>query len=163
MPRGQMDGVLRHLRRAATLSQTQRLDDAQLLDRYVSCRDEDAFATLVRRYGRLVRSVCRHVLHHEHDIDDAFQVTFLVLARKAGSIRKTASVASWLYSVAYRTAMNAKKRARVRRCEQQRQPEGFAREQPVTEAALRELQAILDEEVERLPEKLRSPFVLCCL
>jgi RNA polymerase sigma factor (sigma-70 family) len=162
MPRGQMNCVLDYLRRVASLSADQRLADAQLLERYVTCHDEDAFATLVRRYGRLVRSVCWQVLHHEQDTDDAFQVTFLVFASKAASIRKTTSVASWLYGVAYRTAMNAK-RARKSRREELGEPKGYAPEQPVTEAALREIQAILSDEVQRLPEIYRAPFILCCL
>src|SRR5262249_673967 len=78
------------------------------------------------------------------------------------SIRKATSVASWLYGVAYRTAMNAR-RARTRRGETQREPQGRSREQPVTEAALREVQEILAREVDGLPEKYRAPFVLCCL
>jgi RNA polymerase sigma factor (sigma-70 family) len=162
MARGRLGGVLRHLRRAVGLSATRRLADARLLERYVACRDEEAFATLVGLYGRLVRSVCRHVLHHEQDIDDAFQATFLIFARKAASIRKGTSVASWLYGVAHRTALNAR-RCRLRRREEQRDAERCAGEQPVSEAALREVQAILDDEVQRLPEKYRAPFVLCCL
>src|SRR5579871_176237 len=162
MPHGQLDCVMGHLRRVAGLSAAQRRTDAELLEQYVATRDEDAFGALVRRYGRLVRSVCRHVLHHEQDIDDAFQVTFLVFATKAASIRSTTSVASWLYGVAYRTAMNAK-RVRRRRSEELREVEGSTTQQPVMEAALRELQSILDHEVHRLPERCRAPFVLCCL
>jgi RNA polymerase sigma factor (sigma-70 family) len=153
---------MQHLRQVAGLSDAQRLRDAQLLGRYVSSRDQDAFTELVRRYGWLVRSVCRHVLRHESDIDDAFQATFLVFASRAGSIRKSSSVASWLYGVAYRSAMKIKGAA-ARRHEKQREPGGYAREQPVTEAALREVQALLHEEVQRLAEKHRAPFVLCCL
>jgi RNA polymerase sigma factor (sigma-70 family) len=162
MPHGQLDTVLRHLRGVTGLSAGQQLTDAQLLERYVSCRDEDAFATLVRRHGRLVRSVAWRVLHHEQDTDDAFQATFLVFATKAASIRRTASVASWLYGVAYRTAMNAK-RARTRRANTEREGKGRTTLQPVSVAALREIQQILDEEVARLAEKYRAPFVLCCL
>jgi RNA polymerase sigma factor (sigma-70 family) len=162
MRRGQLKAVLRHVERAAGLSAAQGLSDARLLEQYVAHSDEGAFAALVHRYGRLVRSICRHVLGHEEDADDAFQATFLVFAAKAGSIRKATSVASWLYGVAHRTAMSAK-RARTRRREEQGTPEGLCREQPVTEAALRELQAILDEELLRLPEAYRAAFVLCCL
>src|SRR5262245_16636114 len=162
MPRGQLDPVLRHLRRVAAFPPAPEPADAQLLERYVAGLDREAFAALVRRYGRLVRSVCRHVLRHEQDVDDAFQATFLVFASRAASIRKAGAVASWLYGVAYRTAMNAK-RARARQRPEPKDPEGRAREQPVTEAALREVQAILDGEVNRLPEKYRAPFVLCCL
>jgi RNA polymerase sigma factor (sigma-70 family) len=162
MPHGQLDTVLRHLRGVTGLSAAQELTDGQLLERYVSGHDEDAFATLVRRYDRLVRSVAWRVLHHEQDTDDAFQATFLVFATKAASIRRITSVASWLYGVAYRTAMNAK-RARMRRNKEERYRKGSTTLQPVSVAALREIQQILDEEVARLAEKYRAPFVLCCV
>jgi RNA polymerase sigma factor (sigma-70 family) len=160
MPRTQLDGVLRHLRRV-TGPAAPELTDAQLLERYAGRRDEDAFAALVRRYGRLVRSVCWRVLHQPQDTDDAFQATFLVFATKATSIRKTAALASWLYGVAFRTAMNAK-RARTRRTKETRVPDRTP-SQPAAEAGLREVQRILDEELNRLPEKYRAPFVMCCL
>jgi RNA polymerase sigma factor (sigma-70 family) len=162
MPREQLDLVLGHLRRVTGPVAEEELTDAQLLERYVAGRDEEAFATLVRRHGRLVRSVCRHVLHHEEDTGDAFQATFLVFACKAASIQKTNSVASWLYGVAYRTAMNAR-RARTRRSKEQVEVRGCSPEGPCTEAALREVQTILDDEVKNLAEKYRAPFVLCCL
>src|SRR5262249_53157231 len=137
-------------------------DDASLLNQFAVGRDERAFEMLVRRHGRLVRSVCRHVLHSEEDIEDAFQATFFVLARRAGAICKRESLASWLHGVALRVALNARKSA-MRRQRRENRPDTREPEQPVSEAALRELQAILDEEVQRLPEKLRAPFVLCCL
>jgi RNA polymerase sigma factor (sigma-70 family) len=148
--------------RAASHSAAQELTDAQLLERYVGRHDEGAFAALVRRHGPLVRSVCRHVLHHVQDADDAFQATFLVFASRAASIRKATAVASFLHGVAYRTAMNAR-RARKRLGAGPRECEARACDQPVPAAALREVQAIVDEEVGRLPEKYRAPFVLCCL
>ena len=159
MPRGQLSAVVCHLRRLAGWSAARHGADAQLLERFVSNRDEDAFAALVYRYGRLVRSVCLQVLRQEQDVDDAFQATFLVLASKAASIRKTNSIASWLYGVAYRSAMNAK-RAKARRREQQTSSplsprgrgQGEGAEQPFTETALREIQAILHNEVNALPE-----------
>jgi RNA polymerase sigma factor (sigma-70 family) len=162
MPRVHLGPLLCHLRRAVEPAVANALSDAQLLERYVSSRDEEAFAALVRRYGRLVRSVCRHVLGREQDVDDSFQATFLVFASRAAGIRKVASVASWLYGTAYRTAMNAQ-RMRRRRTEEQCFPDPVSDDQPVKEASLREIQGILDAEVNRLPEKYRAAFVLCCL
>jgi RNA polymerase sigma factor (sigma-70 family) len=161
MRQGQLDAVVRHLRRLAGARPGQ-LTDNQLLQQFVTYQDEEAFASLVRRHGGLIRTVCRHILHQEEDVEDALQATLLVLARKASSIRRPHAVASWLYGVAYRTAMNAKK-TRGRRRQRERQAICRSPEQPVSEAALRELQLILDEEVQRLPEKYRAPFILCCL
>ena len=162
MSAGQVDSVLRSLVRAVSRSAAPEMTDAQLLERYVRRRDEGAFAALVRRHGPLVRSVCRHVLHHAQDADDAFQATFLVFASRAASIRKATAVASWLHGVAYRTAMNAR-RARKRPGKGPRECEARACDQPISAAALREVQAVVDEELGRLPEKYRAPFVLCCL
>src|SRR5438552_14824453 len=86
--------------------------DAQLVERFVNTGDEAAFAAIVRRHGPLVHGVCRRLLGKSSDLEDVFQATFVVLARKAGSIRKRASVASWLYGVAYRLARKLKSRQR---------------------------------------------------
>src|SRR5579884_2622638 len=162
MPSVKLARLVQHVRQIAGDRFTADATDAELLERYIACRDEAAFAALVNRYGRLIGSVCRHVLRREQDVEDAVQATLLILARKADSIRKRPSIASWLYGVAYRTAMNAKKTA-MRRQARERRSTPRPVEQPVSESALHELQAILDEEVLRLPEKYRAPFVLCCL
>jgi RNA polymerase sigma factor (sigma-70 family) len=154
--------VVHHLRRVTRLCAGHELTDTELLERYAGGHDNDAFANLVRRYGRLVRSVCWRVLHHEQDTDDAFQAVFLILATRAASIHKTTALASWLYGVAFRTAMNAK-RARLRQSREKKPAEGGTSLPPVSEASLREIQRLLDEEVNRLPDKYRAPFVLCCL
>jgi RNA polymerase sigma factor (sigma-70 family) len=148
---------LRTLYDAGTLG---NLTDAQLLDRFLADRDADAFATLVDRHARLVWGVCRRMLQSHHDAEDAFQATFLVLARKAASVVPRERLPNWLYGVAYLTA----RKARARSAQRQR------REKPV--AVLPEPQArmpnapderltLLDRELYHLPEKYRAPIVLC--
>jgi len=153
--------ILRQINRLLETRSAEEQTDEQLLRRFAMKREEGAFAALLARHGRLVWDVCRHTLGHEHDAEDAFQATFLVLARKAGSVRKGGSVGSFLYGVAHRVAMKAKHTAAARRAREQRAAATV--EQPASDAGLRELQTILTEEVNGLAEKYRSPFVLCCL
>jgi RNA polymerase sigma factor (sigma-70 family) len=138
------------------------LSDTQLVERYCANQEEEAFAALVRRHGGLVLGVCRRVLGHAEDTEDAFQATFLVLAQKAASIRKRESVGSWLYGVAYRIAMEVRLKAR-RRQTHERQAHEMAPSASLAEAIWPDLQPILDEELHRLPEKYRVPLVLCYL
>jgi RNA polymerase sigma factor (sigma-70 family) len=135
--------------------------DWQLLEDFSARHDEAAFAELVARHGSMVLRVCRRVLHHEQDAEDAFQASFLVLARRSESIRKHEALANWLHGVAYRTAMTAK-RSTARR----RNHEARLRERTSSETASQtwnEVQGILDEEIQRLPSSFRSTFVLCVL
>lgn len=136
--------------------------DAQLIDRFVNQRDESAFATLVRRHGPMVLAVCQRVLMDSHDAEDAFQATFLVFARKANSLTRRERVASWLYGVAYRIARKARVVSVSRRSVQMDFRDVPGPEQ-VQDLAWRELQLVLDEEVEHLPAKYRDPIVLCYL
>jgi RNA polymerase sigma factor (sigma-70 family) len=158
----QLTGVLRHIHRLANAPDNPERGDEQLLRCFLADRDESAFRLLVERHGRMVLSVCRHVLRQHQDAEDAFQATFLVLARKAASIRKEVALASWLYGVAYRTALKVRSEACRRRLHERRAGER-ERTRAELDVALRELQGILAEEVNRLPEKYRAPFVLCCL
>lgn len=131
--------------------------DDELVGRYVLGRDEDAFAELVRRHGAMVLAVCRRVVRNAADADDVFQATFLVLARKAGSIRPPGAVGPWLHGVAVRTARDAARRAARRREKDSRVP---PREAP-PEAPAADVRPILDAELDRLPRKFAQVLVLC--
>jgi RNA polymerase sigma factor (sigma-70 family) len=162
MPRTQLDPVVRHLYRMAGADPTAERTDAELLRHFVERHEEAAFTVLLERHGGLVMSVCRRILPRRHDAEDAFQATFLTLIRHASSIRRTEAVGSWLYRVAHRIALKAGTDM-ARRTVRERQSGAAAPPPATSEAALRELQAIVDEEVRRLPEKYRAPFLLCCL
>jgi RNA polymerase sigma factor (sigma-70 family) len=134
--------------------------DGQLLERFVDHRDEAAFAALVKRFGPLVLGVCRRVLRHEQDAEDAFQATFLVLVRNARSIQQRESVGSWLYGVAYRIARRAKG-IKARRPVEELTPHNITAPESSPDWLVRDLRPVLDEEINRLPPKFRAPFVLC--
>src|SRR5262249_52967043 len=136
--------------------------DAELLERFVVVRDEAAFAALVRRYGGLVLAACRRVLAEPADVEDAFQATFLVLVRKAPSIRRHQAVGGWLYRVAHRTALQVRADVERRRLiEPTTQIEPAAPDGP--DPSWREVCALLYTELDRLPEKFRLPLILCYL
>src|SRR5262249_22221763 len=101
---GKLGSFLRDVRVVMAVRSAEALSDAELLHRYTAARDEGAFAALVERHGGLVLAICRRILRHNQDAEDAFQATFLVLARKAAAIRKHESVGGWLHSVAFRVA-----------------------------------------------------------
>jgi len=138
------------------------LADGELLDRFERRHEEAAFTALVRRHGRMVLSVCRRVLRHSHDAEDAFQATFLVLAEKAHRLRQPELLANWLYGVAYRTALHARQRA-ARRSERERGATKMIALDGDPGSEPRELRRVLDEELHCLPEKYRAPLVLCYL
>jgi RNA polymerase sigma factor (sigma-70 family) len=160
MAKGQIGSVMHYLRglfRTPAGSPT----DQDLLHAFAARRDEAAFAVLMERHGPLVWSVCRRLLGHEQDAEDAFQATFLILARKAGSVAWRADAGNWLYAVALRVAREARARAgRRRRLE--REVVMAAPAEP-NEEPDREACGIVVEEVQRLPEKYRLPVVLCYL
>jgi RNA polymerase sigma factor (sigma-70 family) len=162
MPSRQTSEVLQHLRRAVLLSEGAGLTDGQLLEDFIRHRDESALAALVRRHAPMVWGVCRRVLRDHQDAEDAFQVTFLVLVRKAACVNPTEMVGNWLYGVAHQTALKtrataARRKLRERQVTQMPEP-------AVPEADLWEdLQPLLDQELSRLPDKYRVAIVLCDL
>jgi RNA polymerase sigma factor (sigma-70 family) len=153
--------LLRRIHKLARVSDPPHAD-AQLLQAFVQGRDPAAFAALVERHGPLVLAVARRILHEPHDTEDVLQGTFLVLARKAGSIRKRASLGSWLHGVAYRLAKRARAQSARRRLHERQAPprEGST---PEAELGWREACVVLDEELHRLAEPHRLPLVLCYL
>ncbi len=153
---------IRHLRGKLALHSRNEASDEQLLLDFTSRRDESAFAVLVRRHGPMVLHVCRRVLGHHQDAEDAFQATFLVLARNAAMLRNKTTLASFLHGTAYRTAMKAKQTA-ARRRKYEGQASSRQTADPAEELSWREARALLDEEIARLPEMYRGVFVLCCL
>src|SRR5262249_42123626 len=135
--------------------------DADLLSGFTARRDEDAFAALVRRHGRLVWSVCHHLAGP--DADDAFQATFLVLLRNAGRIRPADSLAAWLHGGAYRVCTKARLSARRRAARERAAAVSDRGNAAVPDSAWDRALAVVHEEVAWLPETLRVPFVLCTL
>ena len=115
MNSAQVGAVLGYVRKLAAVRKDEELPDHQLLERFVLSRDEAAFAALLKRHGPMVLGVCRSVLHNLHDAEDAFQATFLVLARKASSIHRRETVSSWLHRVAYHLAVDVQADAARRR------------------------------------------------
>jgi RNA polymerase sigma factor (sigma-70 family) len=162
MASGSMNRMVQHLRRVVLVHGYNASSDAELLSSFIERQDEAAFAALVRRHGPMVLGVCRRVLHNHHDAEDAFQAAFLVLARKAGSVRPRDMLSNWLYGVAYRTSLKANATNVKRR----------AKELPLADMSnlagpelspWREFRPMIDEELSRLPSKYRVAVILCDL
>ncbi|HVS35732.1 MAG TPA: sigma-70 family RNA polymerase sigma factor, partial [Gemmataceae bacterium] len=159
MKTGRVRMILGRLREAA-LPKGAGLSDGQLLGQFVARRDDGAFQALVRRHGPMVLAVCRRILRHVQDAEDAFQATFLVLAKKAAVVADREAVAGWLHGVAYRAALGARSAA-LRRRAKERQVEAMPHPIAPPQDDQRELLEMLDRELARLPEKYRLPVVLC--
>jgi RNA polymerase sigma factor (sigma-70 family) len=151
-----LDQLVRGLRRRAEIT----TDDTELLQRFLNQRDAGAFEALVRRHGPLVLAACRKVLGNSADVDDAFQATFVTLLRKARQIRKQQSVGPWLFGVAHRLAVRLRSDAQ-RRERRERQPRRESQASP--DLSWREACGVLHEELDKLPERLRLPLMLCYL
>jgi RNA polymerase sigma factor (sigma-70 family) len=156
------DGVLEQLRGFLLAGADGGRTDQELLARYLAARDEAAFAAIVHRHGPTVWGVCRRLLRRLPDAEDAFQATFLVLARRAAAIRKRGSLNSWLHGVACRIARRLCADA-ARREQRQVAESATNAVSPDAEVTWREVRAVLDEELDRLPEKYRAPLLLCYL
>ena len=150
--------VVEHLGKIAFLQECSNLSDEQLLHAFLVRGEEFAFRTLVKRHGPMVLGVCRRVLRDYHDAEDAFQATFLVLVRKAAAIGKRQLLANWLYGVAYRTAMQARK-ALTRRKARERELQEMPPISVGQDDPMQELLPLLDQELSRLPELYRVPSV----
>jgi RNA polymerase sigma factor (sigma-70 family) len=162
MASGALGGTLRQLRDLFGDGTAVGLGDGQLLARYAHARDEAAFAAIVARHGPMVLATCRAVLRHEPDAEDAFQATFLVLAKKARSVRAGDALGGWLHRVAYRASVRAGIAARRRR-----RGEAEAAAMAILEIEHTgpdpDVAPIVHEELDRLPDRHRLPVVLCDL
>jgi RNA polymerase sigma factor (sigma-70 family) len=162
MSDAQMGAVVKYLRDLVRPPGSAEPADYQLLERFITHREEAAFTALMVRHGPMVHGLCQRLLQHEQDAEDTFQATFLILARKARTIRKHASLASWLYGVAYRLSLKARVSAARRRA-RERKANVIVNPDHSAEAARREMQSVVDEELNRLPAKWRTPLILCYL
>jgi RNA polymerase sigma factor (sigma-70 family) len=162
MASGRIHNLIRFLRRAAVPADGLDVSDVQLLERFAATRDEAAFEVLARRHGPMVLGVCRRILGDPHDAEDAFQATFLVLARKIGSAVRHRSAGGWLHTVASRVALRARARRAARTSRERPLDDSSttAGPSPADEVAWQEVWRTIDEELSRLPEKYRVPFVL---
>jgi RNA polymerase sigma factor (sigma-70 family) len=169
MTRRSSGAVLRQIHTLFTAGSSHGLSDQQLLERFVARRDavaELAFATLVERHGAMVLGVCRRILADSHDAEDAFQATFLVLVRQARSIRVDGSLGRWLYGVATRVSAHARANARRRQARERlgrSLVDVESRDTSTVATVQADIQKILAEELDRLPDRFKAPIVLCDL
>jgi RNA polymerase sigma factor (sigma-70 family) len=162
MADGRVSDFLRQLGGGALARDGGALSDGQLLERFLRDRDGPAFEALLRRHGPMVFGVCRRVVRRTHDAEDAFQATFLALVHKAASVFPRELVGHWLYGVAYRTALNARRLA-ARRGAREIQVDKMPEREVVQPEPAPDLRPLLDQELSRLPEVYRVPVVLCDL
>lgn len=160
MAGGHLASMIDYLRRVTGQRESGEMADSQLLERYIATKDEAAFEVLLDRYGPMVLGVCRRMIADAHLAEDVFQATFLLLVRKAHTVRRRESLSSWLHGVAMRLAWKARTAASRQRPGEM--PE-MASPDSTAEVGWRDLRPLLDEEVQRLPGKCREAFVLCYL
>jgi RNA polymerase sigma factor (sigma-70 family) len=161
MAMAHLSDFLRRLTRGLAKETLRDQSDRRLVEQALLGQDEAAFQTMLQRHGAMVYRVCWRVLQHSQDTEDAFQATFLVLARKLPTLRRHDSLASWLHGVAYRVALKARARAALRRRHEQQTP--LVHVLPPDDVTWRELRSALDAELEQLPDEWRLPLILCYL
>src|SRR5262249_12397290 len=162
MAKARLSPVLKQLRSLTDARQYTGMTDAELVSAFVSRQDEAAFEAILRRHGPMVLRVARRVLTAADDAEDVFQATFLLLARKASTIRKRGSVASWLLGVAHRLALSARSQ-QARRSARERAAAAMRPREASADETWGELEGLLHEVIDRLPEKYRSVLVSCYL
>ncbi len=162
MANGPVQEVMRQIRQTAARPTFDSQTDEELLAHFLSRREEEAFALLVRRHGPMVLGLCLRLLRHRQDAEDAFQATFVMLVRKGHTIRRNGAMASWLYRVAFRIALRQKSKTDRYKCVDVLGDIPVEAD-PVAAAGWRELRPVLDQEVRRLPVKYRTPMILCYL
>src|SRR5438552_6527595 len=152
---------LRSVMRGIACQTPSAVSDGQLVERGLDGHGEAAFQAILHRHAAMVYRVCWRILEHPQDAEDAFQATFLILTQKLHTVRKQASLASWLHGVAHRVALKAKAQAAARR---RREKQTLLPDiQPPDDIAWRELRSVLDFELAQLPDKWRLPLILCYL
>ena len=156
-----LDHLLQYIHSLAPLPES--VADGELLGRFARQRDQDAFTELVRRHGPMVLGVCRRVLDGAAEAEDTFQAVFLVLARKAASLRRPEGLAAWLHGVARHLALKCRRAKARRHCHEAAGTTLAPSKDPLEELTARELLTVLDEEIQRLPEVYRLPLILCGL
>src|SRR5438105_13195151 len=157
-----LDSVIGQLRTLAAPGECAHLGDAELVGRFVGRLDENAFETLLRRHGPMVLRVARRSLSCPSESEDVLQATFLLLARKAATIRKPASLASWLHGVAHRLALKTRTQRARRKVREEAAGKARLADYPA-ESALQDLEGALDEVLAELPDKYGTPLVCCYL
>src|SRR5262249_27106615 len=164
MASGQSTPVLASIHRLLADGTMTGLSEGQLVERFLTRGDELAFEAMLRRHGPMVHGVCRRLLSDPNDVEDAFQATFLVLVRKARTIRDREYLETWLYGVARRVAVRARVDARRRRAREWSDKTDVAcTDHRAAGEDVADLRAVIDEELGRLAERYRSPLILCDL
>src|SRR6516225_3760837 len=161
MATANVSDFLRRLTRGMVAETLADQSDRQLVEQFLAGRGEAVFEAILRRHGAMVYRVCWRVLQHHQDAEDAFQATFLVLAQRLRTVRKHASLASWLHGVAHRLALRAKAGAATRRRHEAQA--SVCQPMPPDDVSWGEVRAVLDAELAALPEKWRLPLILCYL